>query len=39
MVPENAPHGFLTESNPLKRQRERIAAAIARDLPRRWEAR
>ena len=30
---------FESRDNPLRRQRERIAAAIAGDLPRRWKAR
>ena len=30
---------FGSRDNPLRRQRERIAAAIAGDLPRRWKAR
>ena len=30
---------FGSRYNPLRRQREKIAAAIAGDLPRRWKAR
>ena len=37
MATEHAPRGFVTGSNPLRRQGERIAAAIAGDLTRRWK--